>query len=350
MDFEVRRRIKRNWDALAKPLDGLGNFERAICDIGGIQRSDRPSIAKRAVVVMCSDNGIVEEGISQTGKEATLAVAKALGQRTSSACRFAALANADVFPIDVGVDCEEMIPGVQNSKIARGTKNFAKEPAMTEEQTLGAVKVGIEAVGKLFEQGYNLLVAGEMGIGNTTTSAAVLAALAQQPAENVVGPGAGLDSERLAHKLEVVKNAIEKYDLYYRKADYKETWQFCLRILTCVGGFDIAALAGLYIGGMLYGIPVLIDGFVSATAAFVAQFLAREPVNSGVATNLGREPGCAVALDALLLTPIYNANVSFGEGVGAIMTIPTLDMALDYYLNGAKFEDLKLDPYKRFKK
>ena len=224
--------VKANWDGVAKPLDGLGWFEHVTSQIGAIEESTNVCISKRAVIVMCADNGIVREGISQSGQEVTLAVAQSMGRRESSVCRMASASHTDVIPVDIGIAASCKIDGVLDEKIACGTRNFAKEPAMTEKETLDAIDTGVRLVKQCKENGYQILATGEMGIGNTTTSSAVTAALLHRLASETAGRGAGLNDKGLSRKKQVIQEAIDRYDLY--KAD-------AFTVLQTVGGFDIAS-------------------------------------------------------------------------------------------------------------
>ena len=152
-DLPVMAGIKANWDRIAKPLDSLGDFETLICRIGAIQGREYPDITKRAAVIFCADNGITEENVSQCGKEVTITVARALGSGISSACTLGRLAGVEVIPVDIGVDTEDPIEGVRNAKVARGTKNFLKEPAMSDDELLAAINVGISMAGELSQRG-----------------------------------------------------------------------------------------------------------------------------------------------------------------------------------------------------
>lgn len=167
---EVRKQVLHNWDAIAKPIDGLGSFETLTAQIGAITGEEKINISKKAVLILCADNGIVEENVSQSGQEVTAAVAKSIAGRHSSVCQMAEVAGADIIPVDIGIQNREEISGVLNKKIRCGTRNFLKEPAMTQEETVRAMAVGMELVRILKEEGYRILATGEMGIGNTTTS------------------------------------------------------------------------------------------------------------------------------------------------------------------------------------
>ncbi|SDB22341.1 nicotinate-nucleotide--dimethylbenzimidazole phosphoribosyltransferase [Butyrivibrio sp. INlla16] len=357
--------VKSSWDHISKPLDGLGDFEELICRIAAIQATETPVISKRAAVIFCADNGIVEEGISQSSKDITLSVAKALGSGISSACTLAGHAGVDIIPVDIGIDCEEKISGVRDMKISKGTRNFFKEPAMTLDETLRAIDCGINLVKELSEQGYGIISTGEMGIGNTTTSAAVLACLLNIDSDIITGRGAGLDDDGLSRKRQVIKTAIDKYfngiilnnDLEYSNdhksisnidsKNYKDKNR-TLEILRNLGGLDIAALTGTFIGGAIYHIPIVIDGLISATAALIAKRLIPGVKDYMIASHAGRESGCLLALQELGLRPYIEGNMALGEGTGALMLFPLIDMVFDFYKYAAKFSDYEIDEYKRF--
>ena len=344
-DFACGEYIKKCWDTVSKPIDGLGDFEELICRIGSIQRNTSPDISKRAALIFCADNGIVEEGVSQSGKEITLSVAKALGNGISSACHLGKFAHVDVIPVDVGIDSEEEISGVICKKVSRGTRNFLIDPAMNEEETITAIEAGIATVQELSQKEYRVIATGEMGIGNTTTSTAVLCAILGRDSE-VTGRGAGLSDEGLSRKKRVIQEGIEKYSFDNITDPKKRAFE----ILRCVGGLDIAALTGAFIGGAICHVPMVIDGVISATAALIAESLLPGVKEYLLPSHKGREKGNELALEKLGLSPYLNGNMALGEGTGAIMLFPTLDIVMDYYEHGARFEDYNIDKYERFEK
>lgn len=332
-------KIKSEWDSMAKPLDGMGDFEEITARIGAILGTKYFDINKKAVVIMCADNGIVEEGISQSGQDVTLSVSVALGKGISTVNRLANSVGADVVPVDVGINSDSVIYGVLNKKVMRGTKNFLKEPAMTEDEALKAISVGIEMARFCKDRGYSIIATGEMGIGNTTTSSAVLAAITGSEAEKVTGRGAGLSDEKLFRKYQVIREAMKKY-----RFDENDT----LRILSTVGGLDIAGMAGLYIGGAKYGIPVVIDGLISSVAALVAGRLIPGVEDYMIASHLSREPAAEIIMKKLKLTPIINAGMSLGEGTGAVMMFALLEAAMALYKQHSVFSDISVEQYERY--
>ncbi len=339
IDTAMYGEIKKRWDMVAKPLDSLGVFEDILSRIGAILGDVSLDIRKKAVVVMCADNGIVEEHISQSGQEVTAAVAASMGRGTSSVCQMAAVAGADVIPVDIGIATEEKIPGVLDKKVMRGTRNFLKEPAMTEEETMAAITVGIELVASLKEQGYRMIGTGEMGIGNTTTSAAVAAALLSCEPEEITGKGAGLSDAGLLHKTEVIRQALAKYS-----KDVSEPFA----ILRTYGGLDIAGLTGVFIGGAVYRIPVVIDGVISAVAALLAERIVSGSREIMIASHKSREPAAARILEELSVWPVIDAGLALGEGTGAVMMLSLLDMARKIYGEQTTFADIHVTPYVRF--
>ncbi len=342
-DEDIFDVAKEKWDHISKPIDGLGDFETLVCRIAAICGDINPEIEKRALVVLCSDNGIVDEKISQSDQSVTKAVAVALGKGISSACTMGRYAGVAVIPVDVGICDEEPLEGVLNMKVSEGTNNFTREPAMNETQLLHAIFNGMEIVRKLSGEGYKIIATGEMGIGNTTTSAAVLSSLLLVDSDKLTGRGAGLDDAGLERKKEVIKNALRRYDLSGFDNEKERAFETC-RIF---GGYDIAGLAGMFIGGALYHIPVVIDGQISCAAAVVAEKIAPGVRDYMIPSHSGREKGIEIALGFLRLKPYINGNMALGEGTGALMLFPLLDMVMDYYKNGAGFTDYEIEEYRR---
>ncbi|MCR4731834.1 MAG: nicotinate-nucleotide--dimethylbenzimidazole phosphoribosyltransferase [Lachnospiraceae bacterium] len=339
--------MKKNWDQHSKPIDGFGDFEDAICRIAAIMGEEVPQIHRRALVVMIADNGVIQEQVSQVGAEVTLGVARNLGDGISTASVLAKGSHTDVFPIDIGIASDEKIPGVICRKVARGTKNLRREAAMTEEQVLQAISVGIQTVFELKEKGYTILATGEMGIGNTTTSAALLCALTGCDPKAVTGRGAGLSDEGLLRKRQVVEDGVNSYQ---RQATHLPAFspEGTLFALSRLGGLDIAGLTGVFIGGALYHVPIIIDGLISAVSALCAERFCPGCKDYMLASHSGREGGCEMARKELGLTSYLTGNMALGEGTGALLLFPLLDNILYYYTHGSMFEATKIRAYERF--
>ncbi len=338
-DKKIEQEIKANWDRVAKPLDGLGEFEGLLARIGAILGSSEIDIGKKAVIVMCADNGVVAEGVSQSGQEITAAVTENLGKRNTSVCKMAKAVGTEIFPVDVGVNTDRIFPGVISRKVKKGTSDFLLEPAMSEEEAMQAVRVGMELVKECKEAGYTLLGTGEMGIGNTTTSAAMAAALLSVSPEIVVGRGAGLSDEGIATKRRVIADALEKYQLRGTEP---------MRILCSVGGLDIAGLCGVFLGGAKYHMPIVADGVISAVAALTAERLCPGTKEFIIPSHKGKEPASELLMRELGLYPVIDAGLALGEGTGAVMMFSLLDIAMTLYETGATFADFEIEEYHRF--
>jgi len=345
-DKKIYDSTKLNWDKLAKPIDGLGELEKIICRIAAIQRKERPDISKKALIIMCGDNGVVCENVTQTQQSVTASVAGLMAHNQSSVGIMTSRYPLDIFTVDVGINSSQYIDGIINKRISDGTGNIKVEDAMSTEQCLSAVGVGIDMVGKCSENGYGMIATGEMGIGNTTTSTAVLCALTGIDPINITGRGAGLDDEGFKRKVDVIKQALKFHDLEGRACNVSP--QYTIDVLSKVGGYDIAALTGVYIGAAIYHIPVVIDGFISAVAALAANYIMSDAREYMLASHIGREKGLKEILDILRLRAVIDANLALGEGSGAVLLFPILDMAFELYTNGTEFCNTDITQYERF--
>lgn len=330
-DESIRENVKDIWDGIAKPLKGLGQFEAIFAQIGAITGTTHIDISKKAVIVMCADNGIVEEGVTQYGQEMTSIIASSMVIEDTSVCKMAKVTGADILPVDIGINRDKEIGGMIQRNIAHGTRNFKKEPAMSQEDALKAIEVGIAMIADCKEQGYSLVATGEMGIGNTTTSSAMTAALLQCKVEDVTGKGAGLSREGVNRKVEVIKEALDNYNFHKSET---------LRILATVGGYDIAGLTGVFIGGAVHHIPVVMDGVISGVAALTAERLVPGVKDYIIPSHLSKEPAAIKIMEELGLHPVIHGEMALGEGTGAVMMFSLLDMALSLYDNPVTFEDI----------
>ena len=292
-------------------------------------------LGHRGVLVLCADNGVVAQGVSQTDQSVTRAVAENLAARRTSVCQMAKTARCEVVPVDLGM-AGEPVPGVQNCRIAAGTADFTTGPAMTRQQAVDAIAAGIGLVRAQKAAGVQLLATGEMGIGNTTTSSAVAAVLLGQPVERMTGRGAGLSDAGLARKLDAIRRGIAR-----NRPDAADP----LDVLSKLGGFDIAGLCGVFLGGALEGLPVLMDGFISGVAALCAVRLCPAAAKAVFASHVSAEPAAHMVLDALGKAPLITANLHLGEGTGAVASIPLWDMALAVYRGCYSFAEGGIAPY-----
>ena len=337
----------RRWDSIAKPLKSLGLLEGAIIKIAGIIKNSRVSLDKKALIIMCADNGVVKEGVTQTGQEVTANVTENFTNEKATTSIMAKSIGVDVFPVDIGVyrdmddtinDNEKIQPfKILNRKIAYGTNDILKGPAMSRENAVKAIETGIDLVGYMKECGYNIVATGEMGIGNTTTSSAMVSVLLNKPVEEVTGKGAGLTSEGLERKINVIKEAIK-----LNKPDCNDP----IDVLAKVGGYDIAGLVGVFIGGAVYKIPIVIDGFISAVAALTASRIEPKVKQYMLPSHVSKEPAGKMLLDALGLKPFITCEMCLGEGSGAVAVLPILDMACTVYNKMSSFNDIGIEEYK----
>lgn len=288
---------------------------------------------------MCADNGIVEEGVSQSGQEVTRICAKNIAAGKTAVGALAKFSGTKIITADFGINSDESIPGVLDFKIRKGTRNFLKESAMTKEEAEEAIGRGMELALSCKKSGFDILCLGEMGIGNTTTSAAVTASILRCEASKTAGRGAGLSSGGLERKISVIQRAIGKYSLYEKSA---------FDILRTVGGFDIAGMAGVCLAAKKHGIPVVLDGAVSMAAA-----LAAEKIESGISRYLipshkSREPMASKIASALGLEPVLDAGMALGEGSGAVLMMNVIKGALEVYENCVPFEKSGVEQYTRY--
>jgi len=331
LDIAAMEKAKARWDNIAKPVGSLGAFEDIVVKLAGITGSADVNLDKKAVIVMCADNGVLAQGVAQTPGGITAVMAGFIADKRSSVCIMARKANADIIPVDIGMFTRISNKNILDHHIADGTNDFTQGPAMTKEQAQKAIQIGIELVKDCKEKGYKIIATGEMGIGNTTTSSAVASVLLGLSAEKVTGRGAGLSDEGLARKISTIKRGIE-----INKPDETDAFD----VLHKLGGFDIAGLCGVFLGGAIHGIPVVIDGFISSVSALVAERICPGARDYMIPSHVSAEPACKAVLDELGLHPVIHAGMRLGEGTGAVAVLPLIDMALAVYHDLMTFKDI----------
>ena len=327
---------KHRFENIAAPLGALGLLQDAVIQLAGAQGKILPEIEHRAVVVFCADNGVVAQGVTQCGQEVTATVAENLSRDMTSVCLMAKHENVEVIPVDIGV--ARTVGGTKliDRKIAFGTKDMTLEPAMTREEAVRAVEVGIEMAELCARKGIQILCAGEMGIGNTTSSAAVTAALLGVEPSVVTGRGAGLSSDGLERKIRAIERALQRANV-----DSGDP----IAVLSEVGGFDIAGMAGLYIGGAMLGIPSVVDGVIAQVAALVAIRLCPAVRGYLLFSHKSAEPASKLLLAEMDAKPYIDAGMRLGEGTGAVAGIALLDVGLAVYRGMPAFDDIEIDAY-----
>ena len=361
---------KEKWDAIAKPIDSLGVFEDMVARLCAIAGTVNPGDYKRrALLTLCADHGVVAEGVTQTDSGVTKVVAENIAHGCSGVNYMAQTAGVDVYAVDIGMlgepypDASFGMGHMINRKVQAGTGNLARESAMSMETCDRAIEAGKELVRECKEKGYEILAVGEMGIGNTTSTSALLAALLDLPAEAVTGRGAGLNDAGLARKVQVITQALarvqetsdvkqpdgqEQIDVKLQcgRTDVQGTPD-AKQLLAELGGLEIAGMVGVFLGARQYQIPVVLDGAITCVAALAAMRMEPEVVDYLLASHVSEEASGRLALDALGLPAVIHGKLCLGEGSGAMMLFPLLDMALSIYKNMGTFDDLSIEAYSR---
>lgn len=353
-----------HWNSLAKPLGSLGLLEDMIVQIAGLTGNPDVRLDKRTLFVLCGDHGVIANGVSQTDASVTAAVAKALGEGTSTVSFLTEGQNITVRPVDIGMLAHPEFAGVLDRNVRRGTGDLSKEPAMTREECVKAICTGIELVQEEKEKGTQIILTGEMGIGNTTATAAVASVLLHRKPEEMTGRGSGLSSEGLVRKVECVQRGIK-----VNKPDPTDA----IDVLAKVGGLELAGLCGLCLGGAVYRVPILLDGVITLVAALCAERIQndgklfgelvcgtsgsadgkddsemQEPASIDdtlLASHIPAEPSGRWLVEALDLTAPIDAGMRLGEGSGAVAALLLLDMALRDYQSAHTFDALGIEAY-----
>lgn len=337
IDEKAKSLCQKRWNSIAKPLHSLGKMEDFLIQTAGITGNASVRFDKKALIIMCADNGVVAEGVTQSDQNVTAIVSENFLSDKATAAILCKKTGTDIYPIDIGIAVDTKL---ENHKIAYGTKNMAKEPAMTREEAERAIEVGIEKVCELAHQGYQIIATGEMGIGNTTTSSALASYFLKEDVEKMTGRGAGLTSRALEKKIAVVRKAIE---------DYSPSFDDAIDALAALGGFDIAGLTGVFIGGAIYHVPVVMDGFISTTAALTAVQICPECAEYILASHVSKEPAAEKVLSAMGKEAALHCDMHLGEGTGAVTLFPILDLAVEVYEQMSTFQDIEIDAYVELK-
>ena len=331
LNEDAMKAAKIRQDQLAKVPGSLGYLEDISIQMAGITGKVKNDVSKQCIAIMCADNGVVEEGVASAPQSVTLSQTINFTRRFTGVSSMAKHFGMDVLVVDVGVKMDiprqlstdfmltrdDDIPvKIVNRKVANGTGNIAKEAAMTREEAVRAIIFGIETAKAAWRADVDLLGIGEMGIGNTTTGAAVLSALTGKRAAETVGRGGGLNDEGLAKKLKIVDDAVNRCS----KSDP-------IDILVQVGGFDICAMVGAYLGCGMFKVPVVIDGFISIVAACVATELNPKAKQYMFASHKSYERGYEVAMDYIGLRPMFDLGMRLGEGSGCPIAFKIIETA-----------------------
>ncbi len=331
--------IKRAWkrlDSLIKPKRSLGILEEIAARVVAIKEEERPRIEKKAVFVFASDHGVTEEGVSVFPKSITYEMVRNFLKGIAAINVLSRKAGADVFVVDIGVDADisEESPFLIKRKIRRGTENISKTSAMKKEEAEDAIKVGIEVADMAKSMGYSMIATGDMGIGNTTASSALLCALLRIDPEEVVGTGTGIDEKVLKKKIDVVKKALDVN---------RHLFSDPISTLSAVGGLEIAGICGMCLGGAKNRMIVVVDGFIASCGALVAMMIQPNVKDYLFFSHLSAEKGHRIFFEKIGERPILDLRMKLGEGTGAALAMHIIESALSIYNEMATFEEAGID-------
>lgn len=334
LDQEIMEKVKEHVDNLTKPVGALGRVEELAVQLAGITANERPTVQSPAIIVAAADHGITEEGVSAYPQEVTKLMIANFVQGGAAINVFGRQIGAKVQIVDVGVNGTVDFPEVVQKKVKNGTANFLQTEAMTLEEAVQAIEVGMDVAATLIEEGHQLLITGEMGIGNTTASSALIAAFTGERVEKVVGIGTGVDDDGFQHKVKVIKEALAKHQV--NREDPLATF-------AKLGGLEIGALAGVILQGAASRIPVIVDGFISSAAAVVAYELCPMIKDYLIISHRSVEPGQEAVFTYLTKKPLLSLDLRLGEGTGAALAYPLLAAACGVIKEMATFADLGIE-------
>lgn len=331
VDKNAIEAAEKRLDYLLKPKGSLGKLEWLARRIAGITGKTGGTFTKRGIVVMCADNGVYEEGIASSPQNLSALVADCMLRGLSGVAVLGAESGASLHVVDVGLVDDPKEQGIVNRKIRRGTDSIMKGNAMSREEAIRAIEIGIEETAGLIDSGYDLIGTGEVGMGNTTTSSALLYALSGCGIDEAVGRGAGLTDEAFAHKKEVVREAVR-----VNHPDCNDP----VGLIAALGGFDIAGLVGVFLACAAHRVPVVIDGVISGAAAVIAARIAPLAIDYMLPSHGTEEPGGVVIKKLLGLEPMLMMNMRLGEGTGCALAFHLIDAAMAMIQNMGTFGDI----------
>lgn len=333
LDETYISQTKQRLDRLIKPTGSLGKMEDICMQLAGIYEEKYFDTSKKVIIAFAGDHGVYEEGVAPDPQNITVLqfpnFAKGLCG-VGTICKFV---NADVVAVDVGINCDEKLEGVIDRKIRKGTSNMAKGPAMTREEAIKCLEIGIEVAENCIKNDYKVIGIGEMGICNTTPSTAIISVIGECDPTEITGIGAGLKKERIKHKADIIRKAIELN---------KPNKEDAIDVLAKVGGFEIGAMAGVILGCSANRIPVVIDGFISYAAALLAYTINPKTREYMIASHASAEPGTQKALEILNLSPVLNMDMRLGEGSGAALAFNIIEASNYTYKNMATFDEIDM--------
>ena len=331
--LDTRFMAQARQDRLIKPQGSLGKLEDISIQLAGIYGSKYFDTTKKIVLSFACDHGVYEEGVAPNNQNITLLQSMNFPKKINGVGTISKFVGSDVQLIDVGINCDEPIEGVIDCKIRKSTSNMAKGPAMTRQEAIRAIEIGIEMSEKYIQEDYKVIGIGEMGIANTTPSAAIISVIAGCDPQEVTGMGAGLKKELLAHKAQVIRTAIE-----INQPNPTDG----IDILQKVGGFEIGSMAGVILGCSANRVPVVLDGFISYAAALIAVNINPRCKDYMIASHYSAEPGAKKALELLGLDPFLKMDMRLGEGSGAALAFNMIEAANYVYKNMLTFDEVDM--------
>lgn len=321
---------------LAKPVGSLGRLEDLAAKLSQIYDTLQPVITGKALLVMCADNQVVEEGVAAAPQVVTLLQSKNIAEGKSAVGVMAAVAGAKVYAVDLGINVPaEQIPScIIPKKIRMGAGNIRRERAMSREEAKQAISVGMEIARNAIDLGANLLAVGEMGIGNTTPATAITAVYSGHDPYEIVGIGANLPENLLPNKAQVISDAI---------ALHRPNTHDPIDVLSKIGSLEIAGMIGVMLAGVKYRVPVILDGYISTAAAIIAKEMDAEVVNYLIPSHASHEKGAKIASQLLGIRPYFDLEMRLGEGTGAMLSISLCEQACAIMCNMISFDESGID-------
>jgi len=334
LNSEIMEQAKAHQDNLTKPKGSLGRLEELAVKICGIRGELHPKLSKKRVVVFAGDHGVVSQGVSAYPKEVTSQMIYNFLNQGAGINAIASAVGAEVEVVDIGVDYDfPDLPGLVKRKIRKGARDFTQEPALTMEETIQAIEVGIERIKKAKQEGVDIIAGGDMGIGNTTSASLLFCAYLGLKPEQVVGSGTGLAPDKIKHKIKVVEKALKLH---------QEVFSDPLKTLASLGGLEIAGLAGLFLGAGEERMVVLVDGFIATAGALSAIKLCPMTSEHLIFSHLSEEAGHKLVLEKISVNPLLDLKMRLGEGTGACLAMGIIDSALACHNKMATFTTAKV--------
>lgn len=330
LDEDAMKSARERQDRLTKPKKSLGVLEELSVRVAGITGDPVPRIERKAIIIMAGDHGVVEEGVSAYPRAVTIQMVYNFVRGGAGISVCAAHVGARVVVVDVGVATDIVSPHVINKKVRYGTENMTRGPAMSFHEAVQSIEAGIDVVEAEMEKGLDIIGTGEMGIGNTTPSSAITAAITGENVRNVTGRGTGIDDISYENKIEAIEKA-----LMINNPDPKNP----VDVLAKVGGCEIGGIAGVILAGAANEIPVVLDGFISGAAALIASEMAPQVKDYIIPAHCSREAGHRVILDWLGMTPLFDLDLCLGEGTGAALGISLVELSCKILTDMSTFAD-----------